>query len=132
MNRFLTVLAVVALGAACKTVDGPPPERPPGQGYYVTLTEGLDNVCEIINERLVEREDLHIFQMDVYNKTVEEVHCEVRASWFDAQGIEVKSLTQSWRPYVVPSGSTVTVKLTAPSPRAVQCEVVARAAHAIK
>lgn len=91
--------------------------RPVGQG-------DVEDIIEFGDERIsFSRSDMAVYQVDLINRDNENVRVQYRARWYDADGIEVRSVASSWSNVYVYAGSHRSVKSVAPNMEAVRCEM---------
>ena len=127
----LLLLAAALLAGACNSVDA---EHGPltGTASHVGDDE-IEDVLELENGRVAfTYTDLAVYQIDLVSDSDEDVHAEVRGSWYDDAGMRVPDVTQHWKPVVVPPGTRYPLRLVAPSFNAVRCEVEVRIARSLK
>jgi uncharacterized protein YcfL len=122
---FLISFCVLLGTAACSSagVENGPLS---GSARYVG-DDDIDDIIELSTERIsFGRSDFAVYQVELQNQDQDDVQVEYRARWFDAEGIEMQSVTRSWKKLYVAGRSYQPVKSVAPNMEAVRCELEVR------
>ena len=86
-----------------------------------------DDGIELEQERIRYGDnDLAIYQVTLRNTLSTRHTFEYRASWYNAEGMEIDNATRSWRPLVLDGGSFTPVRSVAPNIKAVHCDIEVR------
>ena len=127
MNRLPAILPfLLLLGAAACSSAGVENGPLSGSARFVG-DEDIDEIVDLSTERIhFGRSDIAIYQVDLINQDEKDIQIEYRARWFDNDGIEVASVTRSWRKVFVPGRSHQPVTSVAPNMEAVRCELEIR------
>ncbi|TAH39719.1 MAG: DUF1425 domain-containing protein [Planctomycetota bacterium] len=124
MKPILAALLLAAL-AACSSSGV---QNGPLAGNVIFVgTTGLSGKVEAEHEWVdFGAGDLPVYQVELINTEDEDLKLEVRARWYDDNGIEIDSPTRVWRLVFVPAGSSVPATDVAPSIYAVRCRMEVR------
>jgi uncharacterized protein YcfL len=94
----------------------------------IILSEDINSDIHVLDIRCVKsNSDYSTIQANVRNLTSEELSLQWKAVWFDANGIEIDSITSTWNDYAVQPGDIKALKHTAPSLEAVDARIYIRA-----
>jgi len=122
---FLILLCVLLGTAACSSAgvqNGPLS----GSARYVG-DDDIEDIIDLSTERIsFGRSDFAVYQVELQNQDEDDVRIEYRARWFDAEGIEMESVTRSWKKVYVVGRSHQPVTSVAPNMEAVRCELEVR------
>lgn len=125
MRPLPTALALLALSTACASGEV---RNGPLAGSVAFVGPGdVADVLEAENQWVdFGRGDLPVYQVELVNTEDEDLKVEVRARWFDDNGIELESATRAWRLLFIPAGSSTPASDAAPNARAVRCRMEVR------
>jgi len=122
---FLISLCVLLGTAACSSagVENGPLS---GSARFVG-DDDIDDIIEKSTERIsFGRSDFAVYQVELRNNDEDDVQVEYRARWFDADGIEMQSVTRSWKKLFIVGRSYQPVSSVAPNMEAVRCDLEVR------
>ncbi|PCJ55829.1 MAG: hypothetical protein COA70_01770 [Planctomycetota bacterium] len=127
MKRLpLLISLCVLLGTAACSSAGVENGPLSGSARFVG-DDKIDDIIERSTERIsFGRSDFAVYQVELQNQDEDDVQVEYRARWFDADGIEVQSVTRSWKKLFIAGRSYQPVTSTAPNMEAIRCEVEVR------
>lgn len=124
-----TVLAVslLALGAACAGAPGGVQNGPLAGNVLFVGPTNLSRVIEA-NHEWVELDDtgLAVYQVELINTDNQDLKVDVRARWYDDDGLEIDSPVRAWRVLFIPAGSSMPARDVAPNAQAVRCRMEVR------
>jgi uncharacterized protein YcfL len=126
MNRGLTKLAVVALATALcgcartvNTVEIPSQ----GENNWIRTDPELSRVAELSHVRKARAGDKLRVQVDVTNRTDDEVPIWYRFIWMDSNGMTFDSPVSSWQRRILQGGQQVSLGGVAPEASVTDCRL---------
>lgn len=127
MNRLILLLTLLLLPAFAACSSAGVENGPLSGSARYTGDDDIEDIIELDTERIsFGRSDFAVYQVDLVNGDEDDVQVEYRALWFDADGIQVNSVTRSWKKVFVPGRSHTPVTSIAPNMEAVRCELEVR------
>lgn len=70
--------------------------------------------------------ELAVYQVDLVNECSDNLSLEVKAFWYDKNGILVDDATRAWVPVHLPADGRATIRRDAPRMTAVECRIEVR------
>lgn len=93
----------------------------------VVVSEELASDIHVIDVKCGKtNSDYCMVQANVKNRTSSELCVQWKTVWFDANGIEIDSITSTWNDYAIQPGDIKVLKHTAPSLNAVDARIYIR------